>query len=243
MSKSTPSEPSVRDELSANRIDLRWKQPRPIMAPTGTIRTSAPPVMKAPPTDGCDNRARQSPTTSLVRHFTNDPQTRSPATASHRAPPHRTPRITHAHHTHTDTDLSLSSPGVEMSYATGVASPTPKRASAPQKGRHATQPNRKPERGRVLRPPGSRPWDTHTHTDKTLLRTARILETTAVHSLSSYSPCSQPPFSTHQRSGFCRPVTVAEPDDPGFHRSRRAPHRSPNTTTIAPQGRALSVDL
>jgi hypothetical protein len=112
--------------------------------------------MKAPATDGCDNRAPQSPTTSLVRHFTSDPQTRSVTllTIPRRpaAEPHRTGRHasrTHTH-THTDPDLSLSSPGVESGDATGVASPTPKRASAPQKGRHATQPNRKPERGRVL---------------------------------------------------------------------------------------------
>lgn len=197
MSKSTPSEPSVRDELSANRIDLRWKQPRPIMAPTGTIRTSAPPVMKAPPTDGCDNRARQSPTTSLVRHFTNDPQTRSPATASHRAPPHRTPRITHAH-THTDTDLSLSLPGVGG--ATRPESLHPPRSEHQRRKRDGTPRNRtanQREAESSARPAIAR-GTPHTHTDKTLLRTARILETTDVHSLSSYSPCSQPPFSTHQ---------------------------------------------
>ena len=51
----TPSKPGVRDELSANRIDLRWKQPRPIVAPRGTIRTSGRPVMKATTPDGCDD--------------------------------------------------------------------------------------------------------------------------------------------------------------------------------------------
>ncbi len=142
MSKSTPSEPSVRDELSANRIDLRWKQPRPIMAPTGTIRTSAPPVMKAPPTDGCDNRARQSPTTSLVRHFTNDPQTRSPATASHRAPPHRTPRITHAHtHTHRHRSFTFfARRRVGLRDRSRFTHPEASISAAKGTARHATEP-------------------------------------------------------------------------------------------------------
>lgn len=68
----TPSKPGVRDELSANRIDLRWKQPRPVAAPRGTIRTSGRPVMKATTPDGCDDhqgRPRHQRAHTPVFHF------------------------------------------------------------------------------------------------------------------------------------------------------------------------------
>jgi len=201
--------------------------------------------MKAPATDGCDNRAPQSPTTSLVRHFTSDPQTRSVTllTIPRRpaAEPHRTGRHASRTHTHTHRPRSFTffaRRRVGRRDRSRFTHPEASISAAKGTARHATEPQTR-ERPSPL----TRPWDTHTHTDTTPLRTARIPETTAVHSLSSHSSCRQPPSSTHQRSGFCRPVAVAEPDDPGFRRSRRAPHRPPNTTTIAPQGRALSVDL